>query len=110
MAMNMLGVPGGLTREHKVRVLNVSGSGCLIESNRRMEVGTVGTLRLRFGLDEYDDDIQVVRCQAVEGAGSVYRIGMKFLWTTARHPRSIRYAVRHHVLELIDVPNTLRVM
>ena len=84
---------GVLTREFDVRVLNISAAGCLVESPRRLEVGTVGTLRLAFGVEEYDDDIQVVRCQAIRGAGSVYHIGMQFLGT-ARHPRSIRQAVR----------------
>jgi hypothetical protein len=85
---------GVLTRELRMRVLNISESGCLIESQRRLEVGTVGTLRLQFGIEEHGDDIQVVRYVAIRGAGSVYHLGIQFLQTTPRHARSIRHAVR----------------
>ena len=100
---------GVLTREVGVCVVNISASGCLIETNRRMSVGTVGHLRLQFALEEYSDDIEVVRCQPIAGAGSLYRVGMKFLWTTPRHPRSIRHAVAHHVGG-IGRPGSIRVM
>ena len=68
--MRMCNGSGMLTRELGVRVINVSGSGCLIETNRRMEVGSVGRLQVRFGDEEYNDDIQVTRCDAVKGARS----------------------------------------
>src|SRR4051812_25714518 len=94
MAMPMHEALGILTRELGVRIINVSVSGCLIETPRRMEVGTVGTLRLRVGNEGYSDTVQVVRCQPIAGAGSMYHVGMKFLRTTPRHVRSIRHAVR----------------
>lgn len=97
MSLRMCEGLGVLTREVGVRVVNISLSGCLIETNRRMSVGTVGHLRLPFGLEEYGDDIEVVRCQAIAGADSLYHVGMKFLWTSPRHPQSIRHAVTHHV-------------
>jgi hypothetical protein len=100
---------GVLTREVGVRIVNISASGCLIESQRRLEIGTVGKLRLLFGLEEYSDDIEVVRCHAIAGAGSVYHVGMKFLWTTPRHPRSIRHAVARHI-GVSPEPGTVRVM
>jgi hypothetical protein len=109
MPISMCEGPGVLVREIGVRIINVSGTGCLIESQRRMEVGTVGTLRLQFGNGEFVDDIQVGRCQAIAGAGSVYHIGIKFLWTTPRHPRSIRYAIRHY-FGTTPEPGTIRVM
>ena len=85
---------GALTRELRVRVLDISGSGCLIESQRRLEVGAVATLRVHFGGEEYDDDIQVVRCQAIRGAGSLYHVAVRFLQTTPGHAGSVRHAVR----------------
>ncbi len=105
MAMNT----SDLMRELSVRIIDVSASGCLIESNRRFEVGTVGRLRLQFGLGEYDDDIEVVRCQVIHGAGSLYRVGLRFLWTTPRRAGSIRQAVTEHAAE-VDARNTARVM
>jgi PilZ domain len=101
---------GVLTHEFRARVLNVSRSGCLIECQRRLEVGAVGSLRLQLGGEEYLDDVQVVRCQAIQGAGCVYHVGMRFLWTTSCHARSIRYAVTRYGAELAGVPNTTRVM
>jgi hypothetical protein len=83
---------GVLRREVQVRVLNFSGSGCLLESERRMEPGTIGTLRLVVGEDEYSDDVRIVRCQPIEG-GSSYHVGAEFVWTTLPHPRSLRRAV-----------------
>jgi PilZ domain len=97
MPIRMCEGSGVLTREIDVRVVNISASGCLIETPRRMVVGAVGNLRLEFGGDEYDDDFQVVRCQPIAGAGSIYHVGMKFLWTSPRHQRSIRHAVSHRV-------------
>ena len=55
-------------RELRARIINISESGCLIETRRRLEVGTVGTLQLQLGTGEFRDDFEVVRCQAVEGA------------------------------------------
>jgi PilZ domain len=101
---------GVLTRELRVRVIDISGSGCLIESHRRLEVGTVGRLRLQLKGEEYGDDVRVVRCQAILGAGSVHHVGLQFLWTTRRHARSIRYAVKHHMAALAAASNTTRVM
>jgi hypothetical protein len=93
MALQQCDGFGVLTRECHVRLIDISGAGCLIESQRRLEVGTVGTLRLPFGLEEHAEDIQVVRCVAIRGAGSVYHLGIQFLQTTPRHARSIRHAV-----------------
>ena len=97
--------PAVLTREVAVRIVDISRSGCLIETNRRFEVGAVGALRLQFGTGEYGDDVQVVRCQKVEG-GSVYRVGVRFLATTPRHEHSIRHAVSEYVTELDESETT----
>ena len=91
------GSPAVLMREHLMRIVDISRSGCLIESRQRVEVGTVGRLRLRLGPEECTDDIEVVRCDAV-GLGQVaYHIGVRFLWTTPRQPGTIREAVTRHV-------------
>ena len=89
-----------LTRERRVRVINISASGCLMESQRRLVVGTVGLFRLHWGTQEYEDGIVVVRCLAIEGAGGVYHVGARFLWTTLPHLRSIRHAVARYVSPL----------
>ena len=73
-----------LIRDLRVRAINISGSGCLIESRRRLDVGTVGTLRLTLGTEECVDDVEVVRCEAAGDVGTVYHVGVRFLWTKPR--------------------------
>ena len=85
-----------LIRELGVRLLNVSAGGCLIESLRWIEVGTIGTLHVRLGDEDCTDDVEVVRCEAVRGAETVYHIGMRLLRTKPRQPGSIRHAVARH--------------
>ena len=88
---------GVLTREFHVRILNCSSSGCLVETNARIEVGTIGSLRLVIAGDEFVDDVMVVRCQSIEGAGSVYHVGAKFLWIDPPGRHTLRGAMRHGV-------------
>jgi len=89
----MTEVPAILTRELQTRVIDVSASGCLIETRRRLEVGTIGRLRVRFCGEECEDDIEVMRCDAVEGPAASYHVGVRLLWTTPLRPGSLRHAV-----------------
>ena len=82
-----------LTREVEVRVLNCSASGCLVESTRQLAVGTIASLRLALGDEEFVEDVQVVRCQQIEGAGSLFHMGAEFLWTAVPGERSLRRAM-----------------
>jgi hypothetical protein len=86
-AGDLLGVLG---RDVTVRMLNVSGSGCLVESASPIEPGTTGVLSLRFDGQEYSDPVRITRCQQIEGAGATYRMGAEFLWTAAPGERSLR--------------------
>ena len=101
---------GVLTREQRVRVVNVSESGCLLETERPLDVGTVGKLHVRFGAEEYSDVIEVVRCHAIRGAGSTYHVGMRFLWTTPRCEGTIRQAIARYVGAQLAVAGPMRVM
>lgn len=84
------GVMGVLARDVGVRLLNVSASGCLVESRVRLEAGTAGTLRIHVDVDEYCDDVLVTRCHEVQGAGATFHVGVEFLWTTPPGNRSLR--------------------
>ena len=97
---SMFEFPATLTRELSVRVLDISESGCLLETRRRMEVGTTGTLQMRLGGAVCTDDVEVVRCDAVKGVPSLYRIGVRLLWTRPRRAGSIRHAVASQLAEL----------
>jgi PilZ domain len=75
-----------------VRLVNVSGSGSLLRSNRRLHEGTTGSLRVFHDGVEYADHVRVVRCRQVEGS-SDYHLGVEFLWTTAPGERSMRRVI-----------------
>ena len=78
-----------LTREVDLRVLDVSVSGCLLETHRAVEVGTLATVRVTIGDQAYSDDAHVVRCYPIVG-GSTFHVGTKFLWTSPPHRHSLR--------------------
>src|SRR4051812_1159421 len=89
-ADNLVSVLG---REVRIRVLEISGSGCLFESRNRVPVGAAGSLVVTVDACEYSDDIRIVRCQELEGSGAGYRIGAEFLWTTKPAEHSLRRIV-----------------
>lgn len=105
----MFEFPATLTREVPVRVIDLSESGCLVETQRRMEVGTIGTLQLRLGGQDCTDDFEVVRCEAVQGVRNVYHVGVRLLWTKPRRAGSIRHAVASLQAEW-DRSSAVRVM
>src|SRR5262245_54110891 len=83
---------GGLTCELRGRVVNASATGRLVESSRALLVGTVAGLRVNLLGREYDDQVQVTRCQSIAGAGNIFHIAMEFLSTTPPYAGSLRYA------------------
>ena len=83
-----------LTTEIRVRVLNVSAAGCLVETNRPLDIGRAATLRLTFSGGDFEDTVQIVRCQEITGSGMVYHVGVAFLTTTAPSIESLRYMIR----------------
>jgi hypothetical protein len=85
---------GVLASEIRVRLLNCSSSGCLLESPVRLPVGTVASLRLPLGSGEFSDDLKCVRLVQIEGASSYY-VGAEFLWTVPPGRQSLRLGVGH---------------
>jgi hypothetical protein len=81
---------GVLTRERQVRLLNCSVSGCLIETNHRFQVGAIASIRVVVDGRELSDDVQIVRCQPIAGAGDTYHVGAQFLWTQPLEKTSLR--------------------
>jgi hypothetical protein len=89
-----------LTKEMRVRVLNCSGSGCLLETDAPIAVGAIARLRITFGGREFDDTVRIVRCQVLTGAGSVYHIGTEFLSTMPPYAGTLRYLMRRELNRL----------
>jgi hypothetical protein len=84
---------GVLTRELPTRLVEISRSGCLLESAHRIEEGTVATLRLEVQGQTYTEDVRATRCVAVAGSGSSYLVGIEFLQTSSPDGLSIRRAM-----------------
>ncbi len=84
---------GVLTRETRVRLVNISASGCLVESNSRLDPGISGALTIRVDGETYADDVRITRVQQVHGAGAMWHVGAEFLWTTQPGPASLRRVV-----------------
>ena len=87
---------GALTSDLSVRVLNGSATGCLVESPRALQVGTVAGLRVNFRGHDYDDPVKVTRCQLIVGAG-VFHIGMEFLSMVPPYAGTLRYAIHREL-------------
>jgi hypothetical protein len=86
-------VTGMLARHVPTRLLEISRTGCLLESRQRVEDGTVGELQLQVQRETFVDDVRVTRCVLVEGSGSIYRVGAEFVQTRRPGEYSIRRAV-----------------
>jgi hypothetical protein len=84
---------GVLARSIPARLIEISRSGCLLESGHRVEDGTVSELRLEAGGELLVDDVRVTRCVLVEGSGSSYLVGAEFVQTRRPGEGSIRRAV-----------------
>jgi hypothetical protein len=85
---------GVLMRERQVRLLNCSISGCLLETDWRLPVGAIASVCVSIDGRELSDDVQIVRCQPIAGAGDKYHIGAQFLWTRPPGEQSLRIALR----------------
>ena len=82
-----------LIRDIPVCLLDVSLSGCLLESRTRLQTPVAGQLSVNVNGEARVDDIRLSRCVFVEG-GVAYRAGAEFLWIELPGERSLRRAVR----------------
>lgn len=87
------GSPAALVAQIPLLVLDVSNGGCLFESQRPMDEGRVGTVRLALSGGWYVEDIRVTRCVPVPGRGSTYHVGAEFLRTRRPPDQSLRSAI-----------------
>ena len=100
---------GLLARSVPTRLIDISRTGCLLESQQRVDEGTVGELKLDVERETFVDDVRVIRCVLVEGSGSVYLVGAEFLQTHRPGERSIRLAVGSILRELVTRQTARRV-
>ncbi len=91
---------GALVDDIRVRVINCSATGCLLESGRPIAEGTIATLQLSIGGRTFSEVAAVVRCQPVDRRNGLYHVGAQFLSATAPHAGSLRHAMRREGSEL----------
>jgi hypothetical protein len=84
---------GVLRRDLPVRLVNISGSGCLLEAASPLESGVTGRVEIALNGAAFSDAVRVTRCQSVAGAGSLHRIGVEFLWADRPGTQSLRWVV-----------------
>ena len=82
-----------LARLSPARLVNVSASGCLLETATYLEPGTTGALTVVVGGETYDDAVRVIRVGRKAGAGVAWQIGVEFLWTNRPGSWSLRRMV-----------------
>jgi hypothetical protein len=68
-----------LRSAHSVRVADISTSGVLLLSSRRVVPGARGRLRFNMGPTPFVADIEVMRVAAAPGPDAPYRIGAAFV-------------------------------
>jgi len=79
-----------LERRFAVRMLNISASGALLETDAPVEPGVYGKVTLTADGQRYSDHLRVTRCQAVAG-GSRYLVAVEFLWLDVPSTASLRH-------------------
>jgi hypothetical protein len=84
---------GLLSRHIPTRLVEISRSGCLLESPHRIDEGTVGALSLEVRGQTFTGDVRATRCVAIAGMGSRYLVGVEFLDTGRIDGTSIRHAI-----------------
>ena len=79
-----------LGRDVVVRLLEISRSGCLLESSHAMPAGTIAALAIEIDGREYMDEVRVSRSQLLAGVGERYELGVEFLWLRLPREHSLR--------------------
>jgi hypothetical protein len=73
-----------------VTLVEISRSGCLLETRHQIDVGTLGMLHVEVDGREYGDAVRIARCLAVPGAGHRFHVGAEFVWLDTPGDRSLR--------------------
>ena len=85
---------GLLVKPVPVRLVNLSLSGFLLESDSAIEVGSTGLLRVDLGDGVCHDDVRVARAVTRAGSSMPYQVGGEFSWASRPDQDSVRLVVR----------------
>jgi hypothetical protein len=83
----------------EVRLIDVSRSGCLLETRCQVAPGTAGEIRIDFDGRVLIEALRVTRCRRIEGAGPIYRLGAEFIRTRQLDDWSLRRALQTSIEE-----------
>jgi len=83
-----------LVNDNRVRVLNCSAAGCLVETARPVAVDTVAILQVSFGGRMFDDLVHVTRCEPITDGGRFYYVAARFVSVSPPYTNTLRYVMR----------------
>ena len=86
-------VLGVIVWDVPVRLVDISRTGCLLESSRHMEVGTTGEFRIEFAGQTFSEELRITRCLRLAGSSTIFRLGAEFLRLRLPSVSSLRRAV-----------------
>jgi hypothetical protein len=81
---------GVMLRDVRVRVLDASAGGCLIESREPLPEGAVGVLEITGGEGLTVEPVRINRSTEIAGGATRFRAGAQFLPLGAPGARSVR--------------------
>ena len=84
-------VVGLLRNDVAVELLNISRSGCLLESAKPIAAGTLATVTVQMDGQSYSDDVRVARCLEIPGAGERHHVGVQFVALRIPSAKSLRF-------------------
>ena len=83
---------GLIVRRVPVRLLNLSLSGCLIETSRAVPRGATGQLVIQLEGVSYRDHVRIGRSARKPGSTHSFRLGGEFSWGSRPEAGSVRRA------------------
>jgi hypothetical protein len=86
-------VGGAIERRTRMRVIDISSVGCLIESTVLLDVGTVGLLDVEIGGRRCTEAFRICRSMHTPGAVWPYRAGAEFLTLEVRTGVPLRHEI-----------------
>ena len=87
------GVVGRLVRRVPTRVVDVSLSGCLVESDQDLAIGTNGTLHVDLWGVPCRYPVRVSRVTRRQGAGESLRVAGEFTWNARPVSEGLKAAI-----------------
>ena len=81
---------GVVVRRVAVRVVDLSSTGCLLESSVRLSEGAVGTLHLTVDGRRYRETLRISRVGSTAGRSGAHQAGAQFL-TLGSSRRALRH-------------------